>query len=343
MQPDPFGIRHAAHMVSADFASECLKPISDDVDRELMQKVVQAFETKVQSFIQLLDKEDKATIQIILDKTKSAQRYDRPANCFEELCERAALLLPTKGEMKTYQDSEKSRANWLTICLLEKSRFIHFFSDLLVEEIKKTPTNTWHLKKDEQGPWVLTEYAQISSLDVVKQMMRALTESVTDYLDIKWQLFQTLGLVDDYKPSTKFETHWEIELALAQIDLIRSDESAIYHIRTALELLLQSKFKYFDDPVLDENARRVSVSRVLKACKNSGIQLPIPDTLIYRILDHGNVSLHRGHRLPFSDIWTIKDLVADAGKLIMSLSLQQSDLERLKEELRKDLELDKEE
>lgn len=36
-------MRSAAHKISADFASECLKLVSDDVGRELMQKVVQTF------------------------------------------------------------------------------------------------------------------------------------------------------------------------------------------------------------------------------------------------------------------------------------------------------------
>jgi hypothetical protein len=164
-------------------------------------------------------------------------------------------------------------------------------------------------------------------------MERVLESSVDEYVDIKAHLFSELGIYPDHRPLVNFPTHWSIEMEEIRVDFGRGDESAIYHVRTTLELMLQIALKYLEDPTVEKRAKEMTISRVMDACKAVGIQLPLPKNLVNRVVFHSNMSLHRGRRVAFSDIWYIYEILRIISPQMEGINLSDPVLEKLKEKL----------
>jgi hypothetical protein len=141
----------------------------------------------------------------------------------------------------------------------------------------------------------LIEFSKtFDSLRLLEDMETVLYRSVEEYIDIKADLYSELGLYSDYRPMVKFPNHWLTEMEDIRVDLARGDESAVYHIRTTLELMLHIALKYFTDPVVEKHAKKITIRRVMHACKALDIQLPLPKSLVDRVVFHSNMSLHGG-------------------------------------------------
>lgn len=219
--------------------------------------------------------------------------------------------------------------SWLIASLLMKAEFIVAYSDRLLNEISEISQNTWRLENDR-----FIEFSKsFDSLRLLGDMERVLWRSVDEYIDIKAHLFSELGLYSDYRPMVKFPTHWLIEMEEIRVDFARGDESAIYHVRTTLELMLQIALRYFEDPMVEKHAKAMTIGRVMDACKALDIQLPLPKNLVNRVVFHGNMSLHKEHRVAFSDIWYIYEILRIISPQMEGINLSDPALKELKHEL----------
>ena len=333
---DPFETRRAIEGVKSEFASSYLKPASDALDKNQLVKTSQELVTIVTAFLNSYQKDLRSLVPI-LGKVKTYRHYARlPAN-YKDRYERTCFILPKPNELREYQNSKGLMRASLVASLMMKALFITEISLLLLDEIRKIPEDTGKEYKLKGENLNVTQYITLSNLEEVRDIIGVLTDAFREYLELKGRLFQQIGRLKSFRGSHIFPTHWNIELQRVRIDIIRGDDSAIYHIRTALELMLQITLRYFEDPVLEKNARSVTTIRVAQACKRGKIDLPISTDLIERISYYSNLSLHRGHRISFSDVWHMLYLLSEAGKKFETMTLTSDALNDLRNELKSEL------
>ncbi len=336
---DAFGVRKEISSIKSAYAESCLKSISESMDTVLLAKISQELNGRVKLFLQSLGKEVEG-LKVVLGKYKVFRQYSKPPSNFRDECERLSFILPKPNEMDEMENSKGSMRAWLVGRVMMKGQFIVVISNILLKEITKIPRNTgkeYHYVKG--GDLTITEFKLLSIFEEIQDMITVLEHSVAEYLDIKANLYKVLGLFSEYRPSQVFPTHWELELRRTQIAILRADDSAIYHVRTALELMLQITLRYFDDKVLAKHARLVSTIRVAEACKEVGIRLPISRGLIERISHYSNLSLHRGQRIPLSDAWHMLSVLIETSEQMKKLKIPPERLSSLREELKSELEL----
>lgn len=325
--------------IKSDYAESYLKPISDSMDTALLTKTSENLTKQVTLVLESF-KKDLDALKPILGKYKTYRRYARFPADFKDQCERICFMLAKPDETDEYQHSKGSMRAWLVDRLMMKTQFIVLFSKMLLEEIQKIPKHTgkqYQFTKDTDLR--ITEFRDLSIFDEIDQMIGVLNNSIDEYIAIKANLFQLLGLLESYRPPQIFPTHWEFELTRTHIDIIKGDDSAIYHVRTALELMLQITLAYFDDPILAKHARLVTTRRVAEACKKVGIDLPISQDLTERISYYSNLSLHRGQRIPLSDVWHMLSVLVEVSERMKKLQISKSQLSALKQELISGLQL----
>jgi hypothetical protein len=336
---DAYDVKQAISTVNSDFAESYLKPISQSLGQSLLLGISSNLTQRITQFLKSYQKELR-TLPNVLGKYKTYRRYARYSSGLKDQSERLSFILAKPDEIAEMYRSKGSRRAWLVGCLMMKTYFVIFHSKLLLENIGKIPTDTatkYVFIKEEKE--TLTKYKMMSIFEMIERMIGVLDNAVGEYFSIKADLLQMLGLLDTYHPPTIFPTHWEVELARTHSDIIQGDDSAIYHVRTALELMLQITFRYFDDSLLERHARQVTTIRVAEACKKVGIKLPISLDLIERINHYSNLSLHRGKRPPFSDVWHMLSVLVGVSEEMKKLKVTDEQSRELKRELRASLQI----
>ncbi|MGD0422794.1 MAG: hypothetical protein ABSA92_04985 [Candidatus Bathyarchaeia archaeon] len=330
---DPFDTRHLIESVKSEFVSTYLKTASDALDKTQLTKTSQDLIEKVSAFLASYQKDLNSTVPI-LAKYKTYQRYARPPADYKDRYERTCFILPKPNELQEYQNAQGMMRAWLVASLMMKALFITEISRLLLGEIEKIPQDTGKEYKVTQGNLSVTQYVTLSTLEEVKDIIGVLGDAFREYLELKGKLLRHIGRLKAFRGSLIYPTHWDIELQRVRIDIVRGDDSAIYHIRTALELMLQITLRYFEDPLIEKYAKLVTTIRVAEACKRAKIDLPISTDLIERISYYSNLSLHRGHRIPFSDAWHMLYLLSEASKKFQTMTITSESADNLKKELK---------
>ncbi|MGA8857952.1 MAG: hypothetical protein WB643_12420 [Candidatus Bathyarchaeia archaeon] len=325
---DEYGLQQTFRDITGSYAANCLKPISDTLDTLVIAGVQQALRGQIASFLASFENE-RASVSKVLSGKKIYQRFSKPPATFDERYERIAFILPNEKETRTIETQKGTLRSWLIASLLMKSEFIVEYSNRLLQEIDEISQNTFQIHNDE-----FIEFSKtFDSLRLLEDMQRVLYESVAEYIDIKGHLYSELGLFSDYRPMVKFPNHWLEEMDNIRVDFARGDESAIYHARTTIELMLQLALKYFDDPMVEKSAKRITIRRVMDACRDLDIRIPLSKNLVDRVVFHSNMSLHRGRRVSFSDIWYVNESLRIISPQMEGVKFNDAVLKELKEEL----------
>lgn len=277
---------------------------SNSLDYKLLKLLKNKMDKNLKKLSEVFKKEF-SLLDSLLKNEIAYKKYKN--NTFKNLFDSSIFLskiLLNKKEISYMEKNNSNKKNYIILSLLLNKFSIHniiYQLSFYVHNLdKKTDeTKISYLEKNKQE---IKKYYGLYMWKTILSLSQMLNDTSAIYFNLKSEYLKLQGLEPNFESMTRSKIDIDSEFRKLIDRILDNDYSAIYYIRTVLDLILQNKIQYLKDNEIRKQQKKATPTIIIKAIKNMGIKIDIDVDTISRIYAYCSQSLHQGQIIDMSKV-----------------------------------------